>query len=130
MLLINISDELTFRDFKKADSCARTLEIRVNYLQNDGNELRLPDGITFLTFDTFRHLSLKDGAIDPEKSLIIIDEVDSLLFQTPHDFEGLQRVLTPFSKLIGLTGSELKEFHMQAAQSITQATTIKFTAVN
>jgi len=119
LLLINISDELTFRDFKKADSCARVLEIPVNFLQNDGTELRLPDGITFLSFDTFKHLSIKDGAIDPEKCLLIIEEVDSLLFQTHHDFEGLHRVFKPFSKLIGLTGSDLKDFHKQAAQSIT-----------
>jgi hypothetical protein len=102
----------------------------VNFLQNDANELRLPTGITYLTFDTFKQLSLKEGVIDPEKSLLIIDEVDSLLFQTPHDFEGLQRVFKPFTKLIGLTGSDLKDFHKQAAQSITQATIIKFNAGN
>jgi len=83
VLLINISDELTFRDFKKADSCARVLEIPVNFLQNDGKELGLPDGITFLTFDTFKFLSKKEASIDPEKTLLIIDEVDSLLFQPP-----------------------------------------------
>jgi hypothetical protein len=53
--------------------------------------------------------------------LIIIDEIDSLLFQAPRDFEGLQKIFKPFSKLIGLTGSDLKDFHKLAATKITQA---------
>ena len=89
VLLINFSEELTFRDFKKAHACSWELEIPVNFLQNDGEELRLTDGITFLSFRIFARISKRDGAIDTLKTLLLIDEVDSVLFQTPNDFEGL-----------------------------------------
>ena len=87
----------------------------MNFLQNDGSEPVVPDGITYLTFDVFAKINLKEGGIDPEKTLLIIDEVDSLLFRTPLDYEGLQKVFNPFGKLIGLTGSDFKDFHKLAA---------------
>ena len=65
VLLINVSEELTFRDFKKADACSRDLEIPVNFVENDGEELRVPDGVTFLSFHIFAKITKRDGVIDP-----------------------------------------------------------------
>ena len=65
VLLINVSDELTFRDFKKADSCSKALEMPVSFLQNDGQEARIPAGITYLSFKAFSDAFYKKGMIDP-----------------------------------------------------------------
>jgi hypothetical protein len=83
------------------------------------------EGIAFFTFKAFlNHFSdLKAG----EKSSIvcIFDEIDSALF---FEDDGLiigHQILPNLNKMIGFTGSDLKDFHVRAAIKAIEGNFIK-----
>jgi hypothetical protein len=50
--------------------------------------------------------------------LVIFDEIDSFLLEDADTFTALQALFKPLHKLLGLTGSDLKEFHIKAIEQI------------
>ena len=50
--------------------------------------------------------------------LVIFDEIDSFLLENADTFTALQALFKPLHKLLGLTGSDLKEFHIKAIEQI------------
>jgi superfamily II DNA or RNA helicase len=50
VLILNVSEELTFRDYKKALPTAKETEILVNFMEKVEEETLIQDGITFISF--------------------------------------------------------------------------------
>ncbi len=87
-------------------------------------------GITFLSFKTFSDLikNLEPGAFN--QIVGIVDEFDSILFNGNDSLSGASECLPKLHKLIGFTGSELKEFHLKAAEKAIAATMVRMNILN
>ncbi len=53
VLIINSSEELTFRDFKLAEKSSEKTKIQVNFLDGFNEAAILREGITYMSYRTF-----------------------------------------------------------------------------
>jgi hypothetical protein len=80
VFIINISEELTFRDFKRAQSTANMTQIPVRFIEDMHAFVGFDGGIGFTSFKVFSTL-VKGFSEDVIGSIVTIaDEFDSIFF--------------------------------------------------
>ncbi len=114
MLVVNESPELTFRDFKKAENTSTTLQIPVNLIHQEFEEAIITEGLTYISLECFLAIIIKLPDYHFDDVIVIIDEFDSVIFTKRTDVCTTRAMMLRLRKLIGLTGSEFKEFHSRA----------------
>jgi archaellum biogenesis ATPase FlaH len=82
VLIINSSDELTFRDFKLAEKSSRVTQILVNFIDGSNDIVVLREGITYLSYKTFANLIQKLDKDAIKNVVAILDEFDSAIFSS------------------------------------------------
>ena len=55
-LIVNESEELTFRDFKKAEETSSLVKFHINIIQRDKKSRNINDGLTFISFNEFNKI--------------------------------------------------------------------------
>jgi hypothetical protein len=60
----------------------------------------------------------------------IVDEFDSILFSCDNGLEEASRILPNLKKMIGFTGSELKDFHIKAAEKVIGGNLVRLNIAN
>ncbi len=60
-----------------------------------------------------------------DDTIVIIDEFDSVIFTKKTEVLKTRRMLLRLRKLIGMTGSELKDFHSRAFELILSGQILK-----
>ena len=85
----------------------------------------MKEGISFFTFKAFvNHFS--DLKSDEISSIVcIFDEIDSALFFEDDGLINGHQILPNLNKMIGFTGSDLKDFHVRAAVKAIEGRYIK-----
>ena len=82
-------------------------------------------GITYLSFEAFKEFA-KAMTLDILASTVIIcDEVDSLIFGGDDMVQASLQLLPRFKIMIGMTGSDLKEFHVRASVKLIQGAFVR-----
>ena len=66
-----------------------------------------------MSFRALKELIMPHQQACSDRTLIIIDEFDSILFNQQYLFSELEGVFHRCERLIGFTGSNLKEFHVR-----------------
>ena len=63
--------------------------------------------------------------LEMQNTVVICDEFDSILFGNDNDVMNATKIFPKLNKLIGFTGSDLREFHVKAAERAIDGTLIK-----
>ncbi len=77
---MNGSEELTFRDYKKALTSSQTTHIPVNFLENYDESLQIKDGISFISFKVYSSYFEKEIQNQQQNIIVIADEFDQIVF--------------------------------------------------
>jgi len=117
VLLINSSEELTFRDFKKADSLTPTTKVHTEFREPGKAIGPIHDGITYLPYECLGPAKISLSGDDLINVVVIADEFDSILFNSKHDINEVTALLRSFPRLLGLTGSDLRDYHMKLIEA-------------
>jgi superfamily II DNA or RNA helicase len=80
VLIINLSEELTFRDFKKAQSSQNITNIPVNFIENIQKFSVLMEGISFVSFNVFSLIIKNSNKETLDNLVVIADEFDHIIF--------------------------------------------------
>ncbi len=87
-------------------------------------------GITFLSFAAFCNLFKEGGIALFYDSIIICDEFDSIVFGSEELATAAFTILSKINRLIGFTGSDLKDIHAKAIQKATSGSLIRMNVDN
>ena len=85
VLIINESEDLTFRDFKKAEMFSSTLKVNITFLDEFSSALIQEEGITFLSYKTLANGQNSDFDKLKDQYVLIFDEFDSVAFSRSSD---------------------------------------------
>lgn len=111
VFIMNQSEDLTFRDFKKAEKCSAALKIDVVFLEDFPDSSVIHDGIIYLSYGTFVKVHASIEQWDFQKMKLIFDEFDSVAFSRTVDQKQLRSLIMLFSSVVAFTGSSLQDFH-------------------
>jgi hypothetical protein len=88
-LIVNESEELTFRDYKKAQETSNILNIQISIVQREQQKYDIDDGLTFLSFMEFTKIFKAGGKQVFDNSVIICDEFDSVIFSSDENYSSI-----------------------------------------
>jgi hypothetical protein len=77
---MNYSDELSFRDFKKAESFKNDHENKIMYRNKENAGFFFGKGISYCSFNTMQEILLCGTKEDLNSLVCLADELDSLIF--------------------------------------------------
>ncbi len=92
--------------------------------------LIIKEGITYLSYLTFKTLSNNVEADKFCQIVTIVDEFDSALFCSDNSLREANEVFPKVQKVIGFSGSELHEFHVKAAEKAIGGSLIRMNITN
>jgi hypothetical protein len=114
VFIINISEELTFRDYKKSLLNSQTLGIPVSFVESYQPDSKINEGISFMSFKSFTIISSNLSSDAFGNLAILADEFDQIIFgENDHSSEAYKS-FSAVRTFIGLSGSDLKDFHTKA----------------
>ena len=125
VLIVNESEELTFRDYKKAEESCKQIEIQVNFDEGKDDKILALEGITYLSFWAFMAFA---GRVSPEtleNIIVLCDEVDSIIFGSEEMVLASLNLFPKLRLMIGITGSNLKDFHVKNAVRLVDGVFVK-----
>jgi hypothetical protein len=125
VVIINDSDDLTFRDFKKAEGHCLELGVDINFIKDCTFANTIKAGVTFMSFKTIESLSKVPSILDMQSTVVICDEFDSLIFGSDENARLAHLFLPQTNYFLGFTGSNLREFHVKAALQALEGNIIK-----
>jgi hypothetical protein len=83
--IVNKSKDLTFRDFKKANTIKNLIKLKVTLIEEeDFSQIEASD-IVYMTLNSFiRYFSVKK--LDLSEVICIVDEYDSIFLESCNEF--------------------------------------------
>ena len=85
MFITNQSEDLTFRDFKKAEKSSANLKVDVLFLESISKPQAVLGGIVYLSYSTLGNLISSVEKSLVHDAVLIFDEFDSVAFSTAID---------------------------------------------
>jgi hypothetical protein len=76
VFIINVSEELTFRDFKKANQTIDATGISICLLDNPDAHPNYFGGIAFASYKVFSALLINSKEFSLEDCVVVVDEFD------------------------------------------------------
>jgi archaellum biogenesis ATPase FlaH len=130
VFIINVSEELTFRDFKKASQTIDATGISICLLDDPDAHPNYFEGIAFASFKVFQALHKNQRGLQLDDCVVIVDEFDRIIFgDKDHTNSGLE-LLASINTMIGLSGSDMKDFHVRALEQVMLGQTMKMNITN
>jgi hypothetical protein len=130
VFIINVSEELTFRDYKKASQTIDETGISICLLEDPGSYQNLFEGIAFASFKVFSSLLKNSKGFPLEECVVVVDEFDQIIFGEYDHTKSGQELLARINTLIGLSGSDMKDFHVRALEQVMVGQTVKMNITN
>jgi hypothetical protein len=114
--VINQTEDLAFRDFKKVSTASRDLDVKISFVSDEeGNSEEHRGQIVYFTLAGFEnYLSRGDRDEELKETIILLDEFDQLIFDNPPPLtKKLVIALNTCNFFLGLTGSTLTIWHFE-----------------
>jgi hypothetical protein len=127
---MNDSEGLTLRDYKNAEVMCAKLLINCSLIQPGQFLENLCEGISFSSFANYMAAKGQSPGARIDKVLLILDEFDSILFNSLNDTDKIHQGLRLVPLLIGFSGSDLKDYHLRAAERLTDGNLVQLRIKN
>jgi hypothetical protein len=79
-MIINVSEELTFRDYKKSLAISETKNIPISFIESYESQSQINEGISFVSFKNFSLMYLKLSLASIPNLVVVADEFDQIIF--------------------------------------------------
>jgi hypothetical protein len=126
VFIVNKSDDLTFRDFKKAYSLSQAQDVRVTMVKDSAVLDKMKVGIHFMNSKLFLEKIILMDREAISRCSFIFDEFDNLIFE---DYPHAALYATVFKSLnhfIALSGSKFQKYHKEFIERHCKATFVDF----
>jgi hypothetical protein len=118
VLVLNESEDLTFRDYKNAAQADEGLEVEIMLVTSESSGFLKPGRVCYCAAT---HLMMgygQDLAASLSKSVVIIDEFDSFIFERQKQDASRLMLIYLSWRLVMFSGSEFQKPHKRFLQEV------------